>query len=284
MRAARAGVFAFGAVLALLAACNEPSLEVGYDEPAVSAGGNHSGGAGAGGSGGASACIETSCLGKTYKCGNCIDDDGDGYIDAADPECTGPCDNSEDSFFGDIPGQSGGGCRRDCYFDQDSGSGNDRCDWSYTCDRLSVEPSYPPSGEAACVYEETAACATMRQEQPEACLAMCLPLTPNGCDCFGCCELPARSGKFVFLGTQRNGVGTCDIEHVDDPSACAPCTQVPSCLNRCEDCEICAGTTTVGPRCTGTTALCSVGTPCGPGFTCPGTAYCITGCCIDVPR
>jgi len=37
-------------------------------------------------------------------CGNCIDDDGDGKIDARDPECTGVCDNTEDSFFLGIPG------------------------------------------------------------------------------------------------------------------------------------------------------------------------------------
>jgi hypothetical protein len=107
-----------------------------------------------------------------------------------------------------------------------------------------------------------------------------LPITPNGCDCFGCCELPARSNRFVWIGAEQGGVGTCDNAHLDDPVACPRCTPVPSCLNRCDACEICAGEVTLGAGCT---PSCSVGVPCGPGASCSGTSYCITGCCIEVP-
>src|SRR5690348_3706354 len=40
------------------------------------------------GSGGAGAA--TGCSPNGPQCNNCIDDDGDGLIDAADPECIGP--------------------------------------------------------------------------------------------------------------------------------------------------------------------------------------------------
>lgn len=44
-----------------------------------------------------------------------------------------------------------------------------------------------------------------------ACLAFCMPLTPNGCDCFGCCEVFAAAGssRFVFIrGETGIGEGT----------------------------------------------------------------------------
>ncbi|MFZ5896222.1 MAG: hypothetical protein ACOY0T_34525 [Myxococcota bacterium] len=286
----RAALFALLAAGGLGGACTEPSLEVGYDDLRVGSGGN-GGQTGEGGSGGDNTCHVATCPGKNtpYHCGDCIDNDGDGKVDAEDEECTGPCDNTEDSFFGGIPGQSGGGCRRDCYFDQDSGNGNDRCDWSYNCDQKSQPPNFPPSGDATCAYDEEvslqgATCAGLRETQTPTCLETCLPITPNGCDCFGCCELPARSGTFVWLGSQQNGVGSCDLEHINDRSACALCTPVPSCFNPCGDCEVCAGSTALDAGCSGSSPLCPVGTPCGPGATCPGTAYCITGCCIEIPR
>ena len=137
--ARRAGVFAFVALLASVAACNEPSLQVGYDDltSAGRGGGGASGSGGAGAAGGAPCQIvlcDKSKGAMPYKCGDCIDNDGDSLIDAKDPECTGPCDNDEAFFAGELPGQSGGGCQRDCYFDGDSGNGNDKCDWSFTCD------------------------------------------------------------------------------------------------------------------------------------------------------
>ncbi|HEY4159227.1 MAG TPA: hypothetical protein VGM29_14060 [Polyangiaceae bacterium] len=288
----------------LLAGCSN-TLEVGRDFAA----GAGTGGVGASGGsfnlGGTSgnvgvagatsaACQVTTCQGKTYACGDCVDNDGDGRIDADDVECTGPCDNTEDSYFGGIPGQNNAPCRQDCYFDQDSGSGNDRCDWSQTCDPLSLAPSYPPSGDAQCAYDPTATipgglgtCASLALAQDPVCISTCLPLTPNGCDCFGCCELPAGSGSFVWLGSTEQGAGSCTQETLADPAACHPCTPVKSCFNACEPCERCVGRPTPAPSCTPTSARCEVaGTECGdPGD--PGCAsgyYCITGCCQAVPK
>lgn len=291
MGTARGLIVVSSLLAALFGACSEPSLRVGYDDVTtggrVAAGGSSAkgGSAGSAGSAGAGPCKIVRCESNKapYKCGDCIDNDGDNRVDAEDPECTGPCDDDEQYFYGGLPSQSGGSCRRDCYFDRDSGGGNDRCEWSYTCDPLSKAPDYPPTGDPACAYAASGSCDELGRTQSGTCLDVCLPVTPNGCDCFGCCELPARSNHFVWLGTTRGGVASCDSEHVNDPTACAPCTPVTSCLNQCEDCEVCAGTTTTGPRCTATTPTCSYGTPCGAGSACPANTYCITGCCVEVP-
>lgn len=301
----RAGAV-LGAVCAslLLGSCSE-HFEIARDRPVANGGMGNGGSAGAeaGGSEAGSAasagtpheCRPATCQGKMYRCGDCIDNDADQRIDADDPDCTGPCDNTEDSYFGGIPGQNNAPCREDCYFDQDTGAGNDQCYWSQTCDVLSVAPSYPPSGDARCVYTpsaivpgSSASCETLSAKQSAACLNYCLPVTPNGCDCFGCCELPADSGRFVFIGSAQQNVGTCDAAHVTDPAACRPCTPVPSCLNPCDTCEVCVGRTTPLPGCrTPELSRCPVGqaacgqpgeAPCAPGD------YCITGCCAAAPR
>ncbi|NCT11979.1 MAG: hypothetical protein GW767_04415, partial [Rhodobacterales bacterium] len=40
-------------------------------------------------------CYKTTCAGKLLECGDCVDNDGDGLVDWRDPECLGPCDNTE---------------------------------------------------------------------------------------------------------------------------------------------------------------------------------------------
>jgi hypothetical protein len=37
------------------------------------------------------------CDRQVYQCGDLIDNDGDGLIDALDPDCLGPCDDNEGS-------------------------------------------------------------------------------------------------------------------------------------------------------------------------------------------
>src|SRR5947207_1649807 len=79
------------------------------------------------GTGGTAGCVIKHCQSHVFECGDCVDNDGDGLIDDQDPDCLGPCDNSENNYYGNIPGQAGPACTVDCYFDQDSGSGNDDC-------------------------------------------------------------------------------------------------------------------------------------------------------------
>jgi len=77
---------------------------------------------------GAFTCFITPCQGKLYQCGNCLDDDNDGLYDSQDPDCLGACQNNEKGFFGNIPGQNNAPCKSDCYWDQDTNSGNDKCE------------------------------------------------------------------------------------------------------------------------------------------------------------
>ena len=277
--------------------CSE-NFEVGRDHASANAGTGgapvNSAGASATAGSAPHICQVRTCQGKEYECGNCDDDDGDQLIDSDDPDCTGPCDNTEDSYYGGIPGQNNAPCRQDCYFDEDTGSGNDQCFWSHECDPYSVAPEYPPSGEEQCAYQpnvkppgSNSTCEGLRLMQPTTCLDTCLPVTPNGCDCFGCCELPADSGNFVFIGSTTQNVGTCDAAHVDDPSACRPCTQVRSCVNDCDPCEVCVGRTAPSADCTAPGASrCPPATDaCGqPGEPACGTNYyCTTGCCVPAP-
>ena len=294
-------IFGWFASLSVLG-CTE-NIEVGRNHaPGAGSGGvaTNTGGSSAGGSGGSSGmpphvCQPAACQGKVYDCGDCDDNDSDGLADSDDPECTGPCDNTEDSYYGGIPGQNNAPCRQDCYFDQDTGTGDDQCFWSHTCDSRSVEPDYPPSGDSHCAYDPSvkipgtqASCDELSAAQASTCLDTCLPITPNGCDCFGCCELPADSGKYVWIGSASQSVGTCDAAHVDDPSACQPCTPVPSCFNECDPCEVCVGRTSPAAscgsnsplRCPGSAAAC--GQPGEPS--CDVGYYCITGCCAAAPR
>lgn len=226
-----------------------------------------------------------------YACGDCRDDDDDGFVDMEDPDCLGPCQNTEESFWGGIPGQNHPACEEDCYFDPDSGSGNDGCVWTHTCDPLEVAPAYDPEG-SQCPYPtdplSVAACTTL-QTQPALCRAVCGPLTPNGCDCFGCCAFPGAPTP-VWVGSV-DGLGnpTCDMAHVGDPTRCRPCTQVESCLNTCEHCELCVGKQQLPADCPSdggcATPSCPGGTPCSPCLApCPAGEACITGCCVEPIR
>jgi hypothetical protein len=259
------------------------------------------GGSGSGAAAGGGVPTEISpCLGHVYACGDLVDNDSDTLVDSQDPDCLGACDNTEESLYGGIPGQAGPGCDVDCYFDQDSGNGNDDCFWNHQCDPHEVAPDfYPePDNGAQCTYDENAnisgtnlGCVDLRAAQSQACLDYCGPLTPNGCDCFGCCELPAASGNFVWLGSEgMTGDTVCTLDAVNDPTVCHPCEPVDACLNGCGKCEICLGKTELPPECSdpdgGEEPQCGTGVqPCGlPGQApCPTGSYCITGCCQELP-
>lgn len=257
-------------------------------------------------------CVVAECQGHTYQCGDCIDNDGDGLVDAQDGNCLGPCDNNEEGFDLEIPGGHASQCRWDCYFDQDEGPGNDGCTWDHRCDPLEPSAMAPPTGcecnEAPCaggMIEVDGCCkppdAMCPQPQSEECIDFCMPLVPRGCDCFGCCELPPRSGRTVFIGTQNSaGEFTCTIEDQEDDELCRPCTQQTSCWRECRECDLCLGRTLddlpdhcfdgptpmdAGPGVDGGTVedRCDPGVQeCGfPGDEpCEDGWYCLTGCCV----
>jgi len=233
-----------------------------------------------------------------YDCGDLEDNDMDGLVDYQDPDCLGPCDNTEDSFYGGISGQPGPPCKVECYWDNDSGPGNDDCYWDHGCDTHEVPPDYypEPSLGDACEFTDLnfepfngQTCSDLLAAQSQECLDVCLPLTPNGCDCFGCCELPAGSGQYVWSGSEGlNGNTVCSLANIDDPTLCHPCDPVPSCLNECDECELCVGKLFLPPECgNGGTPECPDGLQaCGTADLplCPSGSYCITGCCVAEPQ
>ncbi len=181
------------------------------------------------------------CQGHIYQCGNQIDDDGDGLIDAEDPNCLGPCDNNESGLYLDIPGGDSAPCKLDCYYDQDQGSGNDQCEWDARCDPLMPDP------DPHCAYEPPGSRGgSVHCPDPQAatCHDFCGPLTPNGCDCFGCCVRPGTTDDYRFIGSVdgTSGAPTCDIDTFrSGGDGCHPCTPVADCLNDCGHCELCLG-------------------------------------------
>ncbi len=232
-------------------------------------------------------CAIAMCDGHLYGCGDCVDNDGDCDVDDNDSNCFGPCSNNESGLDGLIPGQDNAPCKHDCYFDGNSGSGNDDCYWSHECDPL--EPS-----ATTCEYDPNAGipgyagnmdCTNALMSQSAQCESYCEVLSPNGCDCFGCCEVDLGNETVtVYLGSKvdGNGESTCSIDVIDDPALCHPCTQVPACLNTCADCEICFGNPgPLPPECGGVQVCADGQALCGQAGQdpCPEGEFCLTGCC-----
>src|SRR5450432_598129 len=261
----------------------------GNSVSALSKDGGAPGSAGATGTGGAGGAV----VGKlgTTQCTDGIDNDGDGLIDAADPECTGSADNDEGSFGTGIPGDNMDACKQDCFFDGNSGMGDDGCQWQLQCDPLiktgscTYDPSY--------VAKHADLCSTTAS-QSQKCIDNCRKYVPNGCDCFGCCAIQG-SATAVRLSS------TCTEKDLGDPTKCSPCTQVTQCMKTCGRCELCVGKTTVPADCGydgGTTPdaspppadggygkpVCSEGVSCTTGVdtTCPTGYGCVTGCCLPI--
>jgi hypothetical protein len=249
---------------------------------------------GTGGAGGAGGGLVTK-VGVT-QCTDGIDNDGDGLIDSADPECTGSADNDESSFGTGIPGDNVDACKQDCFFDGNSGMGDDGCQWQLQCDPMiktgacTYDPSY--------VSKHMDLCSTT-MSQSQKCIDNCRKYVPNGCDCFGCCEIPGAPTPIRLSST-------CTSASFDDPTKCAPCTMVTQCMNTCGRCELCVGKTSVPEDCTITdtdgggqpgsdggatgtdgghgTPTCEGAQSCVPGPVdgCPTGTGCVTGCCIPI--
>lgn len=67
----------------------------------------------------------------------------------------------------------------------------------------------------------------------------CVSLAPNGCDCFGCCEV-SRLGRAVYLGTvNADNLPTCGASTAEDETMCAPCEIDFECFNVCDLGEAC---------------------------------------------
>lgn len=200
---------------------------------------------------GAGVCFPTTCAGKLLECGDCLDNDGDGKTDYRDPECLGPCDNTEGpGLSAGVGGVNRANCGVDCYFDFGNGPGNDDCHWDHRCDPL--EPA------ADCSFDEDRLGGRdCPAEQSQQCDDFCRPYTPNGCDCFGCCTFeelrgagPGGSDAHVWIGNlDEDNESTCTLDDLTNELKCPRCTPVESCFNDCGRCEVCIGKPVVPDDC-----------------------------------
>ncbi|MBC7171946.1 MAG: hypothetical protein H5U40_05955 [Polyangiaceae bacterium] len=265
-------------------------------------------------------CTTYLCPGHSepLACGDCIDNDGDGQVDYGwDQNCTGVCDDDESGLAASLPATPPVGCRAECYFDGGIG-GAQACMYDLRCDPL--EPRAIGGGRTrfeSCEYVGDEAFATEPiwgsstcadlaaalddANGGEACSTSCGALTPPGCDCFGCCELPARSGNFVYLGTRTaDGAATCTYEAAaeefastgGDPGAldraCRLCTPAATCQKPCLEGDRCLGET-IPPVCVlpepplpprDPRFVCAeTSSSCVDTADCPATTYCVEGCC-----
>jgi hypothetical protein len=197
-------------------------------------------------------CGQTLCNGEPCLCDNGIDDDGDGLIDGNDPECTGPYDDDEETFATGIPGDNKDPKWQDCFFDGNSGAGDDGCRYHTDC----LTGDLPMDDPDCSISQE--------------CFDYCRPRTPNGCDCFGCCGVDvAGSVEYIQIGAD------CSISDID---TCSSCVQTDECLNECGECEICLGKTEADLPASCSTGGGFTGDPCTADSdcmgVCGGTATC----------
>jgi hypothetical protein len=232
------------------------------------------------------------CMPGGTQCTNCIDDDKDGLVDWLDPECTGPLDNDEGSYATGIPGDNIDPCKQDCWFDGNSGSGNDGCLFDLRCKK--------ESANAECPYDPGLATTKECAPPSDKCIKYCKPLVPKGCDCDGCCQVYDDKGTVHTVKL----TSTCTTEALGDPTKCPTCTQIKDCSNPCGKCDFCLGKLTLPPECypdagpppTDGATPTDTGTPpppgtcpdglkaCSPSSPCPTGEYCLTGCCITPPK
>jgi hypothetical protein len=214
------------------------------------------------------------CGGDIWQCGNGMDDDGDGFIDLFDPECTGPCDDDESSFQTGLPGDNMD-CKQDCFFDGNSGQGDDGCIWDLRCDPAN------PGANIGCEYTGNNNCNNQPPNQEQGCIEFCEPFVPPGCDCFGCCTVQTPDGPIdIFLNSDPE----CSLENLD---ACEMCTsQIDDCGTPCvpEKCQVCFGETEPPEGCGGE-QTCPSGDSCDADTpdSCPPDYFCYLGCCYPPP-
>ncbi len=197
------------------------------------------------------------------ECSDCMDNDGDGDTDGFDVQCAGPLDDSEGSFGTGIPGDNIDAVKQDCFFDGNSGGGNDGCDIHVCCILGATTVADCPIGANRFKPQE---CPPPIGTRPlsQKCIDNCGTITPPGCDCFGCCTVcdPANPSSCFDVATNPATSPMCTPDVIADPTKCLRCTKN----------TMCGGGTT-----------CSGGETCTEqDQTCPDQTYCAQGCCIGV--
>ncbi len=218
------------------------------------------------------------------QCSNCIDDDGDGKVDGFDIQCTGPLDNDEGSFSTGIPGDNIDAVDQDCFFDGDSGAGNDGCSIHVCCLLGATSKATCPIG--ANRYDVTKCPAPLGSGMlTQKCIDTCGKLAPPGCDCFGCCTLcDATTNQCYDIATNPSTSPNCTQDTLADDTKCLRCVKNTMCGNgTCggASCILCPGQTAEDLPAECNMQTCPNGQVlCGPDNACAAGTYCSNGCCI----
>jgi hypothetical protein len=204
------------------------------------------------------------CKMAACACDDGRDNDLDGLTDGFDPECTGALDQDEATFA--TGNRSKTKACRDCFWDEDPGNGNDACRYPAECLRGET-----PRGAGNCSSCDVAL----------GCRDTCAERTPNGCDCFGCCDVRTPSGTTVSVVLSES----CSLEMIDDVEACPRCAQSTQCQNPCGPCELCPGKTardlSADCRTNDAPHRCDpLVTVCASSADCSTDQYCQLGCCF----
>jgi hypothetical protein len=274
--------------IAMLVACGNKN---GGSSGGADGGGTGTGGDGGstGGDGGGTGTIDAppSCTSAGTQCSNCIDDDGDGKIDGFDPECTGLLDNDEATFGTAIPGDNIDPIQQDCFFDGNSGGGDDGCN-VHVCCLLGAKTQADCPADLQPNKYNPADCPPPIGTKPlsQMCIDVCGKLTPPGCDCFGCCTICNSTGCYD-IDINPAVSPNCTTDTLADPTICKQCIQVTTCGNTtCGDtsCILCPGQdpSTLPASCGGMTTCPTGTTACSSDGTCGEGLYCSNGCCIGV--
>ncbi|MBU1413686.1 putative metal-binding motif-containing protein [Myxococcota bacterium] len=236
-------------------------------------------------------CVPDTVLGT--ECSDCIDNDADGYVDGWDPECLRATDDLEGEFQSGNPADNNAINLLDCFYDGDSGSGNDTCETHACClldvDCNTLETIFGISNNTLDKWFWGNWENKCDELEPQTCIDNCLPSTPPGCDCFGCCTICVGFECHDILLSTKNNFPDCDQENYNDPTKCPTCTLHPQCSRPCDPdlCELCPGMTELDLPAHCTEVSCPDGLQvCATSADCPSlgaTTYsCQFGCCVAI--